>query len=174
MITDYDGSPKQYMRGHMSNKAFQAHDHHQCVASTVAAAEKVCARLKLRLTPTRRRVLEILAEAHRAMGAYDILERLREEGHAAHPPVAYRALDFLVEHGFAHKIERLNAFISCDHPEEGHRPAFLICRSCDAVAEAHVPPNEGALGSQAEALGFRIERAVIEAEGLCPSCAENG
>ena len=158
----------------MSNKAFQSHDHHHCVATTLAGAERLCAERKLRLTPTRRRVLEILAEEHRAMGAYDILERLRAEGQAAHPPVAYRALDFLVEHGFAHKIERLNAFIACDHPEEGHRPAFLICRSCDAVAEAHVTPTEGALGSQAAELGFQIERAVIEAVGLCPSCAANG
>lgn len=158
----------------MSNKAFQSHDHHQCVASTVSTAEEICAQRKLRLTPTRRRVLEILAEEHRAMGAYDILERLRAEGQAAHPPVAYRALDFLVEYGFAHKIERLNAFIACDHPKEGHRPAFLICRACDAVAEAHVLPTDGALGTQAAELGFKIERAVIEAEGLCPSCSAGG
>ncbi|MFK7943003.1 MAG: transcriptional repressor [Paracoccaceae bacterium] len=158
----------------MSTKAFQHHDHRACVATTVAAAEEVCARRKLRLTPVRRRVLEILAEAHRALGAYDILERLRTEGQAAHPPVAYRALDFLVEHGFAHKIERLNAFIACGHPGEGpgvaHRPAFLICRACQSVAEAHVPPSDGALGAQASDLGFHIERTVIEAEGLCPAC----
>ena len=160
----------------MATKAFENHDHHACVATTVAAAEEVCARRKLRLTPVRRRVLEMLAEAHRALGAYDILERLRDEGQAAHPPVAYRALDFLVEHGFAHKIERLNAFIACDHPDTApganHRPAFLICRSCQAVAEAHVPPDDGVLGAQAADLGFQIERAVIEVEGLCPVCVD--
>ena len=160
----------------MSTKAFEHHDHGDCVAAAVAAAEAACTRKKLRLTPVRRRVLEILAEEHRAMGAYDILEQLRTEGQAAHPPVAYRALDFLVEHGFAHKIERLNAFIACGHPGDGpgasHRPAFLICRSCQSVAEAHVPPADGKLGAQAAELGFKIERTVIEAEGLCPGCAE--
>ena len=160
----------------MSTKAFESHDHQHCVANTVAAAEAICAKRGLRLTPTRKRVLELLSEAHKAIGAYEVLDRLKDEGHAAHPPVAYRALDFLVEHGFAHKIERLNAFIACDHPGQGadgtHRAAFLICRSCDAVAEAHVAPDEGSLGAQAAVLGFQIERAVIEAEGLCPTCAE--
>ena len=106
------------------------------------------------------------------MGAYDVLDRLSAEGQGAHPPVAYRALDFLVANGFAHKIERLNAFVACHHPGEGHRPAFLICRTCEAVAEAHVAPDDGALGASAQAMGFHIERAVIEAEGLCPACRE--
>ncbi len=152
--------------------AFEAHDHNGCVARTAEAAEALCAARGLRLTPARRRVLQILLEEHRAMGAYDVLARLSAEGQGAHPPVAYRALDFLVENGLAHKIERLNAFIACHHPGEGHRPAFLICRDCDAVAEAHVPPGDGALGAEAQALGFRIERTVIEAEGLCPGCQD--
>ena len=149
---------------------FHSHDHQGCVARTVEAAEAVCASKGLRLTPVRRRVLEILLEDHRAFGAYDVLARLAEEGQGAHPPVAYRALDFLVAHGLAHKIERLAAFIACPHPGEGHRPAFLICSTCDAVAEAHVPPDDGALGDAAREMGFAIRRTVIEAEGLCPAC----
>jgi len=151
--------------------AFEAHDHRGCVARTAKAVEALCAARALRLTPLRRRVLEILLEEHRALGAYDVLARLAAEGKPAHPPVAYRALDFLVAHGFAHKIERLNAFVACLHPDDGHRPAFLICRACKSVAEADVPPDEGTLGRAAAALGFTIERTVIEAEGLCPVCA---
>ena len=158
------------MTGRTDTLAFETHDHADCMDRTVAEAEKLCATKGLRLTTTRRRVLEILLEEHRALGAYDVLARLSAEGQGAHPPVAYRALDFLVANGLAHKIERLNAFVACHHPGEGHRPAFLICRSCDAVAEAHVAPDDGALGKQAGAIGFRIERAVIEAEGLCPTC----
>lgn len=150
--------------------AFKAHDHSGCVVRTVEKAEAVCTRKQLRLTALRRRVLEILLEEHKAMGAYDVLARLAAEGKAAHPPVAYRALDFLVAHGLAHKIERLNAFIACLHPGDGHRPAFLICRACRMVAEAHLPPNERALGRSADTIGFTIERTVIEAEGVCPAC----
>ena len=152
--------------------AFEQHDHDHCVARTVASARELCEKQGLRLTPTRKRVLEILLEEHKALGAYEVLARLSAEGQGAHPPVAYRALDFLVAHGLAHKIERLNAFIACHHPGEGHRPAFLICRECESVAEAHVAPDDGALGAQAGAIGFHIERAVIEAEGLCPACQD--
>jgi len=152
--------------------AFAPHDHARCKARTAAAARDLAKARGLRMTPVRQRVLEILLEEHKALGAYDVLARLTEDGQAAHPPMAYRALDFLVAQGFAHKIERLAAFVACSHPGEGHRPAFLICRSCRLVAEAHVPPDDGALGETARAIGFTIERAAIEAEGLCPACRE--
>lgn len=152
--------------------AFAAHDHRGCVAGTLARVEAICARERLRLTPVRRRVLEILLEAHAAVGAYDVLARLAAEGHAAQPPVAYRALDFLVDNGFAHRIRRLNAFAACMHPGERHDPAFLICRGCDALAEADSAELRGDLDRAAAAAGFTVERAVIEAVGLCPACRE--
>lgn len=124
----------------------------------------------VRLTPVRRRVLQILLEEHRAMGAYDVLQRLAAEGFGNQPPVAYRALDFLVEQGFAHRINRLNAFTACLHPGEAHTPAFLICRICHAVAEAPATPVRRALDAAARTLGFTIDRADVEALGLCPLC----
>ncbi|MEM7187993.1 MAG: transcriptional repressor [Pseudomonadota bacterium] len=152
------------------NQPFEAHDHGGCVSRVSDAVEEACREQGLRLTPIRRSVLEILLEEHKALGAYDVLTRLADAGRPAHPPVAYRALDFLVANGFAHKIERLNAFVACLHPDGGHCPAFLICRECRVVAEADVPLGEGTLGRAAEGLGFRLEGAVIEAEGLCPAC----
>lgn len=149
---------------------FAQHDHRTCVSDAITAAEARCAADGLRFTPVRRKVLEILLQNHRALGAYAILDRLREEGFGSQPPVAYRALDFLVANGLAHKIERLNAFIACVHPSHAHTPAFMICRVCDAVAEAQSSPARGALGDAARATGFRIERTVVEAEGLCPAC----
>ncbi|MFB1023887.1 MAG: transcriptional repressor, partial [Octadecabacter sp.] len=112
-----------------------------------------------------------LLQDHRALGAYAILDQLRDGGFGSQPPVVYRALDFLVVNGLAHKIERLNAFIACVHPSHAHAPAFLICRLCDVVAETHSSPARGTLGNAAKATGFQIERTVVEAEGICPSCA---
>lgn len=151
---------------------FQKHDHKTCVQSALAAAEARCSEKSLRLTPVRRKVLEMLLQEHRALGAYAILDYLREEGFGSQPPVAYRALDFLVENEFVHKIERLNAFVACAHPGATHSPAFMICRKCDAVAEAQSTPAKGALGAAARAVGFEIERTVVEAEGICPDCTE--
>ncbi|WP_208354446.1 transcriptional repressor [Pseudaestuariivita rosea] len=151
---------------------FEKHDHRACVSQALAAADARCAAEGLRLTPVRRKVLELLLQEHRALGAYAILDLLRDAGFGSQPPVAYRALDFLVEHGFVHKIERLNAFVACTHPGESHTPAFMICRLCDAVAEAQSAAAKGGLGAAARAAGFQIEKTVVEAEGICPACVD--
>lgn len=147
---------------------FATHDHRTCVSSALSAADAACAERGVRLTAVRRRVLEILLESHAAMGAYDVLARLDAEGLGSKPPVAYRALTFLVEQGFVHRIERLNAFIACALPGAAHDPAFMICRLCGAVAEAQA--GVSVLAKSAENSGFQVEQTVIEAEGLCPAC----
>ena len=153
-------------------RGFEPHDHVDCIADAISAAEQRCATNSLRLTAVRRQVLEILLQEHVAMGAYDILEHLRKAGFKSQPPVAYRALDFLVTNGFVHKVERLNAFIACSYPGQSHSPAFMICRRCDVVAETHSTPAKGTLGAAAKSAGFRIEQTVVEAEGLCPACQD--
>ncbi|SEM70358.1 Fur family transcriptional regulator, zinc uptake regulator [Loktanella fryxellensis] len=153
----------------MSASGFHAHDHAHCVSDALRSAEAVCATADLRLTPVRRRTLEILLESHAALGAYDVLARLDAEGLGSKPPVAYRALGFLVDNGFAHRIEALNAFIACAHPGADHAPAFLICRACHTVAETEA---EAPMGRMAAQNGFAIERTVMEAQGLCPACQQ--
>jgi len=154
----------------MGSIGFKTHDHASCISDCIAVADSQCKAQGLQLTPVRRRVLEILLQQHQSLGAYEILDRLRNEGLGSQPPVAYRALDFLVKHGFAHKIERLNAFIACTHPGQSHAPVFMICRLCNAVAETHTDLGKGQLGQLARNAGFQIERTVVEAEGLCPTC----
>jgi Fur family transcriptional regulator, zinc uptake regulator len=151
--------------------AFAPHDHGHCSGDAMARADALVQASGARLTPVRRRVLQILLEQHRAMGAYDVLQRLAAEGFGNQPPVAYRALDFLVEQGLAHRVDRLNAFTACMHPGEAHAPAFLICRACHTVAEAAAAPVRAALERAAGAVGFVIEASNVEALGLCPQCA---
>ena len=151
---------------------FTQHDHRRCMSDALTAADARCAADGIRFTPVRRKVLEILLQDHRALGAYTILDKLRENGFGSQPPIAYRALDFLVANGLVHKIERLNAFIACAHANHSHTPAIMICRLCDAVAEALFSTARGALLDAARSTGFRIEQTVIEAEGICPSCLD--
>ncbi|MCY4304892.1 MAG: transcriptional repressor [Aestuariivita sp.] len=134
------------------------------------AVKKCCSNDGLRFTPVRRRVLEILLSTRSAMGAYDILNRLRDEGFGSQPPIVYRALDFLVCHQFAHKIESLNAFVACHYPGVSHSPAFFICKSCKSVNETPKHSISGELGSLADDANFSIECAIVEAEGLCKEC----
>ncbi|MEL7104375.1 MAG: Fur family transcriptional regulator [Pseudomonadota bacterium] len=151
---------------------FERHDHSGCTVSALKAAEARATEAGLRLTPVRRRALEILLEEHRALGAYEVLERLADDGFGAQPPVAYRALDFLVEHGFAHRIEGLNAFAACMHSGTDHEPVFFICEVCKVVAEAPQAVVGDAIAGAAAKLGFTPGRAHVEVLGLCPACAE--
>lgn len=151
---------------------FQCADHGACMSTMLAQAQQHCTAMGLRLTPVRHRTLEILLAEHRALGAYDVLALLAAEGLGTQPPVAYRALDFLVKAGFAHKIEALNAYTACVHPGQDHTPAFLICRNCQTVAEADTGLTKGRLGDAARTAGFVIERTVVEATGLCPDCVK--
>ncbi|MEL6338043.1 MAG: transcriptional repressor [Pseudomonadota bacterium] len=154
-------------------KTLPCQDHHDHVARSRAVLEALERQGRGRATPTRRRVLEILLETQCALGAYDILHRLRAEGMPAQPPVAYRALDFLMRHGLVHRIERLNAYVACLHPGQGvggqHSPAFLVCRSCHLVTE-DCTGSLVDLNAVAQGAGFQVERTVIEVIGLCDAC----
>ena len=152
----------------------RAHDHALCRREAEARAEALTGSGGLNLTPVRRRVFDILLESHVALGAYDILRRLTEDGRPAQPPAAYRALDHLMAHGLVHKIEGLNAYVACTAPHHEDGPAFMVCRVCRTVAEAAAAPR-AALESAAESTGFTVERTVIEALGVCAGCrAEEG
>jgi Fur family zinc uptake transcriptional regulator len=150
--------------------AFAVHDHAHCTHDALERADVLTRATGARMTPVRRRVLAILLEEHKALGAYDVLARLATEGFGNQPPVAYRALEFLVDQGLAHRIQRLNAFTACVHPGEDHAPAFLICRTCHMVAEAEASAARASLEAEAARAGFQVERSTIEALGLCPNC----
>ena len=162
------------VRNPAADLAFSDHDHAACADTIMARAEDLARTRRLRLTPVRRRALEILLSEHRALGAYEVLDRLAESGFPRQPPVAYRALEFLVEMGLAHRIDALNAFAACMHPGERHEAAFLICRACGALAEVPAARVRATLESAAAGSGFRVERASLEAVGLCPTCATGG
>lgn len=140
--------------------------------NSIQQAEQYCQENGLNFTPVRRKVLEILLQKNTAIGAYEILDLLREAGFKNQPPVAYRALEFLVQNGFAHKIEQLNSFIGCMHPGKNHSPAFMICRNCDSVSEEEALTRNFSVSQIASKAGFTVEKAVIEARGLCHSCAD--
>lgn len=145
------------------------HDHRDCVSRALRIAEDLCRRRGKRLTALRRRVLELVWGQHKPIGAYDLLEYLREEGRAA-PPTVYRALDFLQQLGLVHRLASLNAYVGCAVPGEPHDGQFLICESCRSLAEMDVSSITRAIEESALESGFTPHRHTIEIMGLCPSC----
>ncbi len=149
-------------------------------------AEAQCARRGVQLTELRRQVLRLVLEAEQPVGAYALLDKLKALRGGAAPPTVYRALDFLLEQGLIHKVERLNAFLGCveagqgtdghGHGAEGdhghdHPHQFLICRTCGTTAEISDPAIAAALASAAAGTGFTLHRATVEAEGICADCS---
>jgi len=145
--------------------------HQQCISSALAQAELICRRHQVRLTPTRRRVLELVWQQHRPVGAYDLLEQLQQQGRVA-PPTVYRALDFLQQQGLIHRLESLNAFIGCAQPEHPHQGQFLICQSCRSLAEISDTKISRAINSSAQAAGFSPLTQTVEVMGLCAGCRQ--
>ncbi|MEM1302191.1 MAG: transcriptional repressor, partial [Pseudomonadota bacterium] len=147
-------------------------EHAHRVAQALAQVQAYCTEHKLKLTPLRRRVLELLLQENRAIGAYEVLAHLQAEGMGSQPPIAYRALDFLVSNGFAHRVDHLNAFVACIHPGHEHAPTLLVCRDCKSVSEAPAGLINDALGRIAKASGFAVDPSSVEVQGVCRDCQE--
>lgn len=94
--------------------------HKTCIKSALKHAEDICVQSGVRLTKQRKQVLELIWQNHKSHKAYDILEKMAALDKSAKPPTVYRALDFLQEQGLVHKIQSLNAYVGCPHPDQNH------------------------------------------------------
>jgi Fur family zinc uptake transcriptional regulator len=148
-------------------------------AVLVDRAARLCEERGARLTDLRREVLSLILDAEAPLGAYELLERLRLRRGGGAPPTVYRALEFLQEQGFVHRLERLAAFVGCvevsaETPVETHHRSaqFLICRGCGRVMELTDQALTAALAAAARRAGFTVTGVTIEAEGECAACRD--
>ena len=151
-----------------------AHDHRSCVEGALDAAQSIAAKERLRFTPLRRRVFEIVSQSHRPLGAYEVLDALGQAESRRRriaPPTVYRALDFLRAHGFVHRIDSLNAFVACFAPARPHRAYFFLCDECGRAAEIEDAGLSAALRNCAGLARFSVARETVEIAGLCGDCA---
>ncbi len=150
------------------------HDHALCIRSALDRAERTCRRAGKTLTPVRRRVLELLWAGHAPVTAYDVLHALHAEGWGSSPPVAYRALAFLVELGLVHRVEHLNAYVGCALAEAAPEAQLFVCSCCGDATEVANPVLHEGLHAAAESIGFTIAHPIIEVTGICRRCREAG
>jgi Fur family zinc uptake transcriptional regulator len=152
---------------HAADRSARARD-------ALAHAEALCRDRGLRLTPIRRDVLEVLYGTHQPLGAYDIGDRLAAEGRRRLAPITvYRALEFLITEGLAHRLASRNAFIACPHQHAPHDlVAFLICERCGGVDELSSRPVVDALSGLLRKEKFEPHLQVLEISGHCAHCRE--
>ena len=138
--------------------------------SLVNRARTICEQNGARFTAIREKVFRLLADLNGGIGAYELLEQLKQTEPGAKPATVYRALEFLTEQGFIHKIESSNAFLLCHHFGQHHPAQLLICDQCGNVTELHSSLLQDEFNRQAVAQGFVIKQQTIEAHGLCKTC----
>jgi Fur family zinc uptake transcriptional regulator len=153
-----------------------AHAAHQSerAGGALASAETACRMKGARLTPMRREVLEALYATHRPLGAYDIAEIVaRKDGRRLAPITIYRALDFLMTQGLAHRLATRNAFVACPHGHgAGDVVAFLICETCGGVDELSSADVAGAIRGLLADQRFEPQLQVLEISGHCAHCRD--
>ena len=153
--------------------ACQYHNHDHCIDEALTSARDLCLKKQVRLTRQREKVLELIWQSHKPLGAYALMEMLSVDStRRVAPPTVYRALDFLLEQHLIHRINSLNAFIGCPDPHHSHQNQFLICKQCGIATECINDTLNTAIEQTGAAAGFAIDQHSVEIIGFCPNCQQ--
>lgn len=141
------------------------------------SAEQQCLKQGVRMTPQRKQVMSLMLEQGGPQTAYQLLDQFKARYQSnAQPPTMYRALDFLVQQGLAHRLSSTNQYLACDHItcQHGHRgTVFLLCDQCGGAQETPMAGSAvDALQQTLDEVGFVIQREpLLEVHGRCVDCA---
>ncbi len=141
-----------------------------CIRNAMSEAERICEGKGLRFTDLRRKVLEMIWASDKPTKAYGILDKLKDMDYSAKPPTVYRTLDFLMEQGFVHKLESLNAYVGCSHPGKHEGCYFLICSECHEVREYCDQVIHDAVVETTGKNQFSLHHTTLEINGKCSGC----
>jgi Fur family transcriptional regulator, zinc uptake regulator len=123
------------------------------------------------LTRLRKEVLQQLHQSPEGLKAYAILKRIQGGFPSVSATTVYRALEFLVEQGLAHRLPGHNLFTACRLVHNPVRPClFLVCRSCRIVIEMEDDGVARTLEHCLGRTGYRLEDPSVELSALCPTC----
>ena len=142
--------------------------HGGTLRQAIDRAAEICRQRGERLTPLRRKVLELILRQQTPLKAYDIMKRINDG--LCKPPTVYRTLDFLLAQGLVHRISSRNAWIGCRHPTLSHDCHFMICDRCDQVDECCSADLERTIRRATDKSHFNHRRAALEIYGLCRRC----
>ena len=146
--------------------------HKSCIKEALTKAKIICDQRGVKLTKLRETVLKLIWKNHSYVKAYDLLEDLKKIDSSAKPPTIYRSLEFLLENGFIHKIQSLNAFVGCSHPNEHNKCYFLICKECQNIEECHSENINKFVQSTSSNNNFSANQVTLEISGICQECIQ--
>ena len=123
----------------------------------------------VRVTPQRRLVLEILAQADGHLDANDIHERGRRHDQSLSLSTVYRTLTVLKEIGIVRELH-----LDCEqhHYELDGKDdhSHLVCQKCGRVIEVDSSAFVRAAQAVGQMHGFQVVNAEVELTGYCSGC----
>jgi Fur family zinc uptake transcriptional regulator len=140
------------------------------IAGKLSAAAARCRARGAQLTALRREVLELLLRRGGCAKAYDLQEDLRQRRGRIAPTTVYRALEFLMEHQLAHRVDALAAFAACDLSEPHPQVLLVVCSACGEVSEWHDEEAREALGARLRRAYAGFRESTVEIKGRCAAC----
>ena len=152
-------------------KVKQGHESYICFANKKVNVMNKHAKDTSKLTKNQSLVLEALSGARQPLGAYALLDRLRNEGFKA-PLQVYRPLDQLAAIGLVHRLESLNAWTVCCAESHQGTPIFAICNDCGMVTEHLDEQLSSTIEALPEMSGFVPDRSIVEIYGQCGECSD--
>jgi len=129
--------------------------------------------LKLKTTPHRVEILQILESAPQPIPADEIYAYLHQKNHSISLSTVYRTLETLAENSLITKIgmENYNRFLYELVANMHHHHHFLICLRCGKILkidECPLPENMELLIEKKNS--FKITNHKLELYGYCAEC----
>jgi Fe2+ or Zn2+ uptake regulation protein len=135
----------------------------------VATSERRLKAAGKRITPQRKLVLGILAQASGHLDAYDIFDRGRHQDASLSLSTVYRTLSVLKETGVVHELH-----LDDEHHhyelDRKDQHSHLVCLACGQVIEMDTAIFSETVTAVGETHGFEIASAQVELAGYCADC----
>jgi len=124
----------------------------------------------LRLSVSRRAVIEVLLKSKKPLSAAEIISSEIVRKKKINRATVYRSLSFLEEKGVL-ELLRLNGDERLYHLNLEHHH-HLVCTVCQKIEAVHFCNQLDSQEKQIEkSTGFKVQRHVLEFYGLCRDCA---
>ena len=128
------------------------------------------ARKKLKMTPQRRRILEVFLGEEGHVTSEELYQKVKSEYDSIGQATVYRTLKLLADSGLAKAVEFGDGAMRYEILYGQSHHDHLICESCGVNVEVVDPAIERLQEEVAKRHGFRLTAHKLYLYGICPDC----
>jgi Fur family ferric uptake transcriptional regulator len=133
--------------------------------------ERYLADNRLKMTRSRRAILEEILAVRGHITADDLLAHFRRRGREVAPATLYRTLARLVEAGLVHRIEMAKGQARYEPMVGRHHHDHMICLSCGKILEFENRQIERLVVAICRRRRFHLIEHTHQLRGRCSTCA---